>query len=203
MARKPCIDKATTKDKTPLTINIRIISTNGFQLHIRQLDVKVFSITLNSLDQIIKDKKQDYKLKLDKTEEYLKQKVPPSLYVYLDFFLKKELDTLAPHRVINYKIKLIEENTLGFCHLNKHLLKELVAMWEYLSSNLIKDFVVLSKAPFALLVLFACKSNGLLQFYVDYHKLNALTKKNQYPLLLINKTLAQLSKAKIFTKLDI
>ena len=76
-------------------------------------------------------------------------------------------------------------------------------MQEYLSSNLTKGFVVLSKVPFALLILFAYKPNGLLRFCVNYYKLNTLTKKNQYPLLLIDETLAQLSKAKIFTKLDI
>ena len=76
-------------------------------------------------------------------------------------------------------------------------------MREYLSSNLTKGFVVLSKVPFTLLILFTYKPNGLLQFCVNYYKLNTLTRKNQYPLLLINKTLAQLSKAKIFTKLDI
>ena len=63
--------------------------------------------------------------------------------------------------------------------------------------------MISSKAPFALPVLFARKSDGSLRFYMDYQKLNALTKKNQYPLLLIDETLARLSKAKIFTKLDI
>ena len=77
---------------------------------------------------MIKDKKQDYEPKLDKTNKYLRQKIPPTLHSYLDFFLKKESDTLAPHRAIDHKIKLIEENTLSFCHLNKHLLKELVSM---------------------------------------------------------------------------
>ncbi len=74
---------------------------------------------------MIKDKKRDYKPKLDKTDEYLRQKIPPALYSYLDFFLKKDSDTLAPYRAIDYKIELIEENTLGFCYLNKHSLKEL------------------------------------------------------------------------------
>ena len=53
------------------------------------------------------------------------------------------------------------------------------------------------------LILFACKADGLLQFYIDYRKLNVLTKKNRYPLPLIDKTLAWLSRAKVFTKLDI
>jgi Reverse transcriptase (RNA-dependent DNA polymerase) len=76
-------------------------------------------------------------------------------------------------------------------------------MRDYLSTNLAKGFIVLSQAPFAFLVLFARKSNGLLRFCVDYCKLNALTKKNHYPLPLIDKTLACLNRAKVFTKLDI
>ena len=77
---------------------------------------------------MIKDKKQDCKLKLDKTNKYFRQKIPPALYSYLDFFLKKELDTQVLYRLINYKIKLIEENTLSFYYLNKYLLKELVVI---------------------------------------------------------------------------
>ena len=164
----------------------------------------VFFITLDSLDRIIKDKRQKLEAKLEvEVEESLKQKISLTLYNYLDFFLKKESDILAPYRIIDYKIELIEENTLSFYYLNKYSLEELVSIQEYLSSNLTKGFVVSSKAPFALLILFAYKPNRLLRFYVNYYKLNALTKKNQYPLLLIDETLAQLSKAKIFTKLDI
>ena len=47
------------------------------------------------------------------------------------------------------------------------------------------------------------KSNKGLQFYINYQKLNALTKKNRYSLLLIDKTFHRLAKVKIFTKLDI
>jgi len=58
------------------------------------------------------------------------------------------------------------------------LLKELVSIQEYLSSNLTKGFVVLSKVPFTILILFIYKPNGLLRFYINYYKLNTLTKKN-------------------------
>src|SRR6266536_2730411 len=202
-ARKSRTDQATTKDKTPLAVDIRMISANGFQLDMRQPGVEVFSITLDGLDRMIEDKKRDREPKPDETDEYLRQKIPPALHSYLDFFSKKDSDTLAPHRAIDHKIELTEENTLGFCHLNKHSLEELSSMREYLASNLAKGFVISSKAPFASPVLFARKSDGSLQFCVDYRKLNALTKKNRYPLLLIDETLARLSKAKIFTKLDI
>jgi hypothetical protein len=49
----------------------------------------------------------------------------------------------------------------------------------------------------------ASKPDGGLRFCVDYRKLNALTKKDRYPLPLIEEVFERLSKAKIFTKLDI
>jgi hypothetical protein len=129
--------------------------------------------------------------------------VPRFLHYCLDFFSKEQSDTLPLYCSIDHKIKLIDDNTLGFSHLNKHSLEELTAIRDYLTKNLAKGFVISSKAPFSSPVLFARKANGSLCFCVDYRKLNALTKKNRYPLPLINKTLARLSKAKIFTKLDI
>ena len=38
---------------------------------------------------------------------------------------------------------------------------------------------------------------------MDYRGLNNITKKNQYPLLLIKETLSGISKVKYFTKLNI
>ena len=170
-------------------------------LDVHQLDIEVFLITLDGLDRMIEDKMQERKP--EETKESLKQKVPPTLHAYLDFFSKRESDTLAPHRTVDHKIELTTENTFRFYHLNKHLLEELTTIREYLATNLAKGFVVSSKAPFTSPVLFTRKPNGSLRFYVNYRKLNALIKKNRYPLPLIDKTLARLSKAKIFTKLDI
>ena len=47
------------------------------------------------------------------------------------------------------------------------------------------------------------KPHSGLRFCVDYRKLNDLTRKDRYPLPLIAETLARLSRAKIYTKLDI
>ena len=52
-------------------------------------------------------------------------------------------------------------------------------------------------------MLFIKKPGSSLRFYVDYRGLNAVTVKNYYPLPLILETLNRLSRAKIFTKLDI
>jgi hypothetical protein len=64
-------------------------------------------------------------------------------------------------------------------------------------------FLSPSNAPFASPVLFTRKPDGSLRFCVDYRKLNAITKKDRYPLPLIDETLERLSKARIFTKIDI
>ena len=52
-------------------------------------------------------------------------------------------------------------------------------------------------------MLFIKKLNRGLRFYVNFYKLNDITYKDRYPLPLINETLSCLSKAKIFTKLNI
>ena len=66
-----------------------------------------------------------------------------------------------------------------------------------------KKFIDKSTAPFASPVLFVHKLGGGLRFYVDYRKLNAITKKDRYPLPLIKETLAQITGAKFLTKIDI
>ncbi len=76
-------------------------------------------------------------------------------------------------------------------------------MKEYLEEYLKKGFIIPSGAPFSSPVLFAKKPGGGWRFCVDYRKLNAITKKDQYLIPLIEETLARLSKARIFTKLDV
>ena len=186
------------------TLEIKTITANGFQLNMRQPGTEIFSITLDGLDRMIEDRRQDLVADPNpETEEKLRQRVPQAYHDSLDFWSKKESDTLPPHRKADHRIELTEDNTLGFSHLNKHSIEELTAMREYLASNLAKGFITLSKAPFAAPILFARKADGSLRFCVDYRKLNALTKKNRYPLPLIDETLARLSRAKVFTKLDI
>ena len=81
--------------------------------------------------------------------------------------------------------------------------EELEVVKKYLVENLNKGFIKPSQALFAAPVLFVKKPDRTLRFYIDYRKLNLLTKKDRYPLPLINKTLARIRRAKLFTKLDI
>ncbi len=59
-----------------------------------------------------------------------------------------------------------------------------------------------SKSPFAS-PFFIKKKDGTLRPVQDYHKLNEMTIKNQYPLPLISELIDKLHGAKYFTKLDV
>jgi len=63
-------------------------------------------------------------------------------------------------------------------------------MRKYVHEHMSKEFLDKSITPFALPVLFVRKLGGGLRFYVNYRKLNAITKKDRYPLPLIKETLA-------------
>ena len=47
------------------------------------------------------------------------------------------------------------------------------------------------------------KGNGKLRFCIDYRKLNEITRKDRYPLPLVEEILSRINNAKIFTKIDI
>lgn len=76
-------------------------------------------------------------------------------------------------------------------------------MKEYLTENLGKGFITPSQANTGSPILFAQKANGNLRFCVDYRKLNAITKRNHYPLPLIDKVLARVQGCQWMTRLDV
>jgi hypothetical protein len=80
---------------------------------------------------------------------------------------------------------------------------ELKTVKKYLINNLDKGFIKASQALYITPVLFVKKPDRSLQFCIDFRKLNQIICKNCYSLPLINKTLAWISRAKIFTKLNI
>jgi len=74
---------------------------------------------------------------------------------------------------------------------------------KYLEKNLKKGFISSSSTFFAFFVLFVAKPNEELRFYVNYRKLNALTRRNRYSIPLIEKTLARVMGCKYLIKLNI
>jgi hypothetical protein len=183
-------------------INIAMIGAAGFHRNLQKKENVLFSTSLYEIDRIIEEKQAA--LKNEETDEQLVERLLPKEYTDLrEGFSKAASDTLAPHRPYDHRIELEAENTLGYSPLRQHSIEELLAAKKYIEENLHKGFIEPSQAPFASPILFVRKADGSLRFCIDYRKLNALTRKDRYPLPLIDETLARLGKAKIFTKLDI
>ena len=138
-----------------------------------------------------------------KLKKIIYKHLPQWLKDFIDIFLKIRLNQLPPHRAFNYKITLLQEPNAKLSPLYKMFTPELEKVHKYLIENLEKGYITLNNSPFASPVLFVKKKDGSLRFYINYRRLNTISKKDRYPLPLIKETLARISKAKIFTKIDI
>ena len=80
---------------------------------------------------------------------------------------------------------------------------ELLCLRKEITELLDRNWIRASSSPGGAPVLFVKKPGGGLRFCVDYRALNAITRKDRYPLPLIKETFRSLSKARWFTKLDV
>lgn len=178
----------------PYQVDIASVSAVGLHLNMKRPENEVFSTSLYEINRILEDR-------CDSIAEV--PQFPQAYTRFADVFSKEASDTLPPHRPYDHQIHLDKPNTLSFSPLYKMTTEELEEVKRYLLDNLNKGFIEPSQSPFAAPVLFVKKANGSLRFCIDFRKLNELTRKDRYPLPLIDEMLARISKAKIFTKLDI
>jgi len=73
----------------------------------------------------------------------------------------------------------------------------------WIDEELRKGYIRLSTSPIAAPFFFVKKHNRSLQPIMDYRALNAITVKNRYPIPRIADLIESLSKASIFTKIDL
>ena len=162
-------------------------------------------MTIGSISKVIAQKRRDEGVlpeddakTREKILEVLRQH--PYLRGFADVFSTKDSNELPPHRACDHKVEVIPGHQLSTSPLYSLTLEQLETMKKYVRECLQRGFIEPSTAPFASPVLFARKSDGSWRFCVDYRRLNAGTVKKRYPLLLVNETLRQLGKAKIYTK---
>jgi transposase InsO family protein len=205
------------------------ISAAAFQLSTRRKDYEVFTTSLYEIDRLIEDTTsqeassnsleaeelagitQDLAHAENRTHQPPLEKdkfarLPVLYQEYRDVASKAESDKLPPHRPYDHQIELEKDASIAdlkFHPLYRMSAEELEVVKKYLVDNLDKGFIEPSQAPFAAPVLFVKKPDGSLRFCIDYRKLNHITKKDRYPLPLIDETLARIGRAKLFTKLDI
>lgn len=190
-------------------IDIALISGPAMEMSYRRDPDSWRCTSLHAINKVIAEKRADALMTSDSDDLRRKtlQVVPAQYHDYLDVFSKFESDQLPPRRLCDHRITLDEgtkpEELLGYSGLRKMSLEEMEACRKYVTENLDKGFIGPTEAPWAAPILFAPKPNGGLRFCVDFRRLNSATRKDRHPLPLIEETLARISKAKIFTKLDI
>ena len=137
-------------------------------------------------------------------KDQIRKKLPGEYHDLFDVFDKQEAKKLPSHSAYDHQIVLEQPTTvLGHSPLYGMSPERLRVCKEFLEENLAKGYIKASSAPYAAPVLFAQKPGGGLRFCVDYRRLNPITKKDRYPIPLIQETLAQLTGAKHLTKLDV
>ena len=150
---------------------------------------------------------RDVKYQLNKRTKPLtnpKTVVSAEYHDFLDVFSKEASNTVSPHTKFDHKIELLKDaGKLGHSALRGMSVPQFEFVKKFLEEHLKKDFIKASSALCSSPILLAKKPGGGIRFCVDYRKLNAITKKDAYPLPLIAETIAQLKKAVIFTKIDI
>ncbi|MBW0497907.1 hypothetical protein O181_037622 [Austropuccinia psidii MF-1] len=130
-------------------------------------------------------------------------KVFPSVYKqYLDVFSKVKAEKLSPHHACDHHIEL--EGSLPPVGVISSLSnQESDKLRAYISENVEKGFIQSSSSSKGALFLFVKKKDGGLHLCVDYHKLNAVTRKNKYPVPPMNHLLNVFNGSSIFSKIDL
>jgi len=156
--------------------------------------------TFISEEETLSIEKRNIEDNIDNTQEIL----PAKLIPFKDVFDEKSANELPPHRPYDYEINL-KPNSKPHYGPNYPLTeKETLALKEYIKKAKANGFIRDSKSPFGASVFFVPKKDvNDLRLVVDYRPLNESTIRDSYPLPLINDMLENLSKGKVFSKLDL
>ncbi|XPS81508.1 hypothetical protein M3J07_013470 [Ascochyta lentis] len=162
------------------------VSAVAFQYHVQKSrkensGIQVFAASIKDIQKALKPKTQ-------MTVQEVKAALPAYLQSYVKLFVPEE-DGKTPE--------------VPYGPLYAMSRDELLVLRRTLLDLLEKGFIRASNSPAASPVLFVQKPGGRLQFCVDYRALNALTKKDRYPLPLIKETLNMIGQATWYTKLDV
>jgi hypothetical protein len=190
-----------------LGLNLCIVSGDAFFAKLRRHAqhkhryAEEFSFSINMLDRAIEEILAEEN---EETREQILTKLPGKYQNFADVFSKSESNILLSYRPIDHKVELLPDATPLKAHfLYSISANQLIALKEYLTEALRKEWIVPNAAEYGFPVLFAKKPNDGLRFYVNYRAMNARSKKNMYPLPLIFETLDRLGKTKLFIKLDV
>jgi len=129
----------------------------------------------------------------------------PQIPVVCEFpdVFPKELPGLPPNREVEFAIELIPGTTPISRRPYRMPPNELAELKNQLKELLDKGFIWPSSSEWGCPTLFVKKKDQSLRMCVDYRPLNAVTIKDKYPLPRIDILFDQLSKEKVFPKIDL
>ena len=192
------------KDRSlPLLI---VNNTNKFiKIYRHGLLAKITGIQNNvkQVGSIIKNNIDENKLNLkdlDEPEKY-RSKIEKLIIKNHDLFANKDSE-LGKTETVKMQIDVGDSKPIKMKPYRTPIKsREVVdkAIEEMLDADIIKR----SRSPWSFPVVIVNKKDGSKRFCVDFRKLNQITKKNSFPLPLIDDILALLGKAKYFTSLDL
>ena len=141
----------------------------------------------------------------DEVEEQVwKQHVPEELWGNGKVFSLKKSERLPKRKAWDHGIEFINDAELPKASKPIPLPPmERNSLDDWIDEELRKGYIRKSKSPLAAPVFFVMKKNGKLRLCTDYRRLNDITIKNKYPLPRMSELLDSLSKARVFTKMDL
>ncbi len=183
-----------------------MIEVAAYRTLVKNKKIKIFFLIISEINKALSSvegfSKLNEMISIMSLDE-LKKKLSIVYHDFLNVFDREKTTQLPLHRSYDHKIELEGESQLSRSRLYLMSSYKLQKVKEYLEENLKKKFITLSKASFASSILFVEKKDDSLRFCVNYRKLNALTKRNRYSILLINEVLARIQGSKYLTQLDI
>ncbi len=197
-SQKTVVRNESTKGTT-CKLDLAQVSAAAFILNTKGRRTEVFSATMADIEKALAVKK----------ETDPRTKLPPHYFEFLKVFDRAEAEKLPPLRGpgVDHAIELEKvdgkEPAVPWGPLYSMSRDELIVLRKSLTSLLDKQFIRVSNSPAAAPVLFVRKPGGGLRFCVDYRALNRISRKDRYPLPLIQETLRTIGRAKWFTKLDV
>jgi len=128
--------------------------------------------------------------------------VPSKYHKFANVFSKIKAKALPPHCPYDLKINLEEGAQPLVGPIYSLSASEQEALKEFIEENLNTGFIRPTSSLHGAPVLFVKKKDGSLHLCVDFRRLNRISKKDRYPLLLISDLLDSPRKARVYSKID-
>ena len=137
-----------------------------------------------------------------KDKDYWSKHVPPEYHEFGDVFSKQASERMPVRKPYDHTIELTGPlpKPAKLYPLN---LEERTSLDAWIDEQLAKGYIRTSKSPTAAPVFFVKKKDGSLRLVQDYRALNAVTKKDKFPIPRIPDLIDRLSQSSIFTSLDL